>query len=139
MVQNDKTFCLSHSISQETYIWLSFVVCKCKMIISSSIFFIFLKLWFFRLRGSKAKKMAQNDKKLCLLCLISPEPYIIWSSFMVHMCNRIISSGVFLYLFQIFIFIDSDFWYTCVKWWHLQMLFSFFFLIWFFWLLGGWE
>ena len=31
---------------------------------------------------------------------------------------------------------DCDFWYTCVKWWHLQKLFSFFFLFWFCWLLG---
>ena len=66
MVQNEKKFCLSHSISQEPYIrWSSFVVCKCKMIISSGIFFILLKLWFFRLLGgSKGKnwpKMTENS------------------------------------------------------------------------------
>ena len=26
-------------------------------------------------------------KKLCLLCLISYQPYIIWSSVLVHLCN----------------------------------------------------
>ena len=44
----------------------------------------------------KGQKMAQNDKKLSLSHLISQEPYIIWSSFSVHMCKRIIFPGVFL-------------------------------------------
>ena len=47
--------------------------------------------------------MAQNDKKLCLFCLLSQGPYIIWSSFMVHICERIspVLGGFFL---QILIF-----------------------------------
>ena len=63
-VQNDKKLCLSGSISQEPYIiWSSFVVCKCKLIISSGVFFIFSKLWFFRLLvGSKAKKWTKMTK-----------------------------------------------------------------------------
>ena len=41
IVQNDKKFCLLPSVSQEPYIiWSSFVVCKCKMVISSGFFFI---------------------------------------------------------------------------------------------------
>ena len=49
MVQHEKK-CLSHSISQEPFIiWLSFVVHKCKMIISLGLCFIFSKFWFFRL------------------------------------------------------------------------------------------
>ena len=41
IVQNYQKFCLSCSISQNSYIiWSSFVVCKCKMIISSSLFFL---------------------------------------------------------------------------------------------------
>ena len=68
-------------------------------------FLFFSKLWFFRLLGgSKGKKWPKMRKKLCLLCLKSQELYIIWSSFMVHMSNRIISPGLFLHLFQIFIF-----------------------------------
>ena len=43
--------------------------------------------------------MTQNDKKLCLLCLISQELYIIWSSFMVH-----ISCFFFPHFSQILIF-----------------------------------
>ena len=71
IVQNDKKLCLLCSVSQETYImWLSFVVCKCKMV-SSGIFLIFSKFWFFRLLGGlNGKKMTQNDKN-CLPCLIS--------------------------------------------------------------------
>ena len=55
-------------------------------------------------RGVKGQKMTQNDQKLCFLCLISEEPYITWSSFMVHMCKRIIFLGLFVHFFQIFNF-----------------------------------
>ena len=42
MAQNDKKFCLSHSVSQEPYIiWLWFLVHMCKMMISPANFFIF--------------------------------------------------------------------------------------------------
>ena len=47
MVQNENKFCLSRSISQESYIiWFWFKVLMCKMIISPGIFFIFWKFWF---------------------------------------------------------------------------------------------
>ena len=64
IVQNDKKFCLSPSISQEPYIlWFSFVVHKCKMIMSPGIFFIFSKFWFFWfLGGSKGKKWPKMTK-----------------------------------------------------------------------------
>ena len=66
VVQNDKKLCLSHSIFQEPYIiWSSFLVWKCKMIISSGVFFIFSKFWFFRLlgrlKGKKCPKMTKNS------------------------------------------------------------------------------
>ena len=42
MAQNDKTFCLSHSVSQElNIIWLWFLLHMCKMMISPANFFIF--------------------------------------------------------------------------------------------------
>ena len=118
-------------------------------------FFIMLILQV--VRRVKGQNMAQNDKKLCLPCLVSQEAYIIWSSFMLLMCKRIISPGFFSNFFQILIFggqkwakraksgptwqknmsvtlhISGNihhmiviFWYTCVKWRHLQMLSSFF-------------
>ena len=56
--------------------------------------------------GVKGQKMAQNDKKFCLFCSISQEPYTIWSSFVVLMCKMIISPGIF-FIFQNF---DSSGW-----------------------------
>ena len=130
--------------------------------------FIFSKLWFFRfLGGSKGKNGSKWQKTVCCALYISQESYIIWSMFMVHMCNRMISPG-FFYIYSKFLFwewaskreknspkwriimfvvfhiswsiyasYDCDFWYTCVKWWHLQMVFSFFFKFWFSWFFGG--
>ena len=86
MVQNDKKLCLSHTMSQEPYIiWLSFMVQMCKMIISPGVFFNFKILIFQVVKGLKGQKMAQNVKNFCLLHLMFQEPYIISSSFMVHM------------------------------------------------------
>ena len=104
MTQNDKKNCLSRSISQEPYIiWLSSVVHNCKMMISQCYFFIFSKLVFPVVSRVKGQKMAQNDKKFYLSRSISQEPYIIWSSFVVHKCKMIISQGFFLF-FKILIF-----------------------------------
>ena len=58
--------------------------------------FVFSKFWFSRLLGDvKGQKMAQNNKKCCLMRFISEESYIIWLSFMVDMCKMIISLGLF--------------------------------------------
>ena len=54
--------------------------------------------------GVKGQKMAQNDRNFCPLYSIFQEPYIIWWLFMVHMCEMIISPGVF--------FMFSKFWYS---------------------------
>ena len=78
IVQNDKKICLLYSISQESCIlWLSFVIQECKMI-SQCFFHLFQILIFWVVGGVKGQKMSQNDKKLCLSCFISQEPYIIW-------------------------------------------------------------
>ena len=70
MLQNDKKFCLSHSISQEPYIiWLSFMVHMCKMIISPGVLLSFSKFWFSGLSEVKGQKLAQNEKN-------SVAPYI---------------------------------------------------------------
>ena len=101
---NFKRFCLLHFISRESYIiWWSFMVHLCEIIIFPGIFFHFFKiLIFWVVRGVKGQKMVQNEKKLCLLRSISQETYIIWFSFMVHMCKMIISMAIF--------FIFSEFW-----------------------------
>ena len=64
------------------------MVLMCKMIISLGVFFHFFKiLIFWIVRGVKGKKIAWNDKELCLSHLICQEPYIVWSSFVVHKCK----------------------------------------------------
>ena len=99
LAQNDKKFCLPCFISQEPYIiWSSFVVQKCKMIISPGAFFHFFNILIFQVvSGVKQQKLAQNDKKLCLSHSMSQEPYIIWPSFVVHKCEMIISPGTFIF------------------------------------------
>ena len=75
---------------------------------------------------------------------ISQEPYIIWSWFLLHICKMMISPGGNKgkkkkkvpkmknnyirhapYLCNSVAY-DLNFWYTIVKWWNLQMCFSFF-------------
>ena len=63
----------------------------------------FYSLIFHVVKQAEGQKMAQNDKKVHLLCIIFLESYII-SSFMVHMCKRIRSWGIF--------FIFSKFWFS---------------------------
>ena len=104
MVQNGKKLSLLRSISQESHIWFLFMVLLCKMIISPGVFFIFSKFWFFvLLEGSKDKKWPKMTKNfvLCTSYLRSQKPFIMWSWFIVHICKRIISLGVF-YIFSKF-------------------------------------
>ena len=106
-------------ISQELYIiWLSFVVYKCKMIISPGLFFYFFKnLFLWVVRRVKGQKMVQNDKKNFVLCTLylRNHIYIIWSWLMVHMCKRIISPGTF-YIFFNFYILGSVVGYKSKKW-----------------------
>ena len=103
-------------MSQEPYmIWSSFVIHKCKMIISGGFFYFLFILIFQVFSGVKGQKIVQKDKTFCLLHSRSQEPYIIWLSFVVHTCKMIISAGFF--------FIISKFWFfrllggsTCIKW-----------------------
>ena len=105
-------------------------------------------------------------KKNCPSHFISQEPYIIWSWFMVFMCKRIISPGIF-YIFSKFWFsgsivrkkskkwpkitknyvcctpyqskhtsFDCVFCCTSLELWHLQILFSFFKIL-VFWVVRG--
>ena len=101
MVQNEKKFCLSHSISQESYIiWFSFMILMYKWYLLE-FFSFFSKFWFSGLLG---QKIAQSDKKFCLSRLISQEPYVMWSSFVVHKVWNDNISRCFFYFFKILIF-----------------------------------
>ena len=135
IVQNDKKFRLSHSISQEPYImWLSFLVHMYKMIENDDIswcVFQFFKILIFRVfrgrgggGGVKGQKMAQNDK-FCLSQILFQEPYFIWSSFMVHMCKKWPKMTKNPY-HRNHTSYDCHLWYTCVKWWYLKLPLLFF-------------
>ena len=70
MSQNDKTFCLSHSIFQKPYIiWYSFML----------LYKHFLQ-----------QKIPHNYKKFCLSHSTSQKPYIIWFWILVHRSKMII-------------------------------------------------
>ena len=75
MAQNDKKFCLSHSVFQERYIiWLWFLVHMSNSDISSN-FFLFSKVWFLGfLVGWKGKKWSKITN-FGMFCSISQESY----------------------------------------------------------------
>ena len=77
---------LCHTPYLRSHIWLSFMLHMCKMI-SLGIFLSFFQ-----------------NFKFCLLCSLSPEPYIIWLSSIIHTCKIIISSGFFSFF--------SKFWFS---------------------------
>ena len=61
-------------------------------------------------RVVKGQKIVQNEKNLCLSYSISQDPYIIWLSFMVHLCKIMISPYVFFTFFSNF-----NFWHQWCK------------------------
>ena len=65
-------------------------------------YFLFFKVLIFRV-VRRVKKWFKMTKKT-RLCLISQEPYIIWSSFMVHVRRKIISLCLLLHFSEIFFF-----------------------------------
>ena len=78
--------------------------------ISPGFFFFFSILISWVVCGVKGQKWpkliqkGQNHKKVCLLCSISQEPFIIWFSLMVHMFKMIIFPDFFFHFFRILIF-----------------------------------
>ena len=96
MAQYDKKFCLSRSISHEPYIiWLLLMV---NLVISPSVALLISKVWFFGLlEGWEDEKWPKMTKISVRRAFIPQEYYIIWYPFLVHMCKRIISPGLFLH------------------------------------------
>ena len=90
-------------------IWLSFVVHKCKIIISPGVFFYFSRFLFFVLLGGSKGKKWQNDIKLC------PQETI--SGTVSHCCTPYLSKHTSF---------DRVFCWASLNWWHLQKLFPFF-------------
>ena len=95
-VQNDKTLCLLHSISQDPYIiWLLFMVQMCKVVICS--FSRFSRGWI----GKNGPKMS----KISVCCTICFRNHISYDLHLWYTCmyKRIISPGIFFFF--------SKFWY----------------------------
>ena len=93
---------LRNSVAYNHGFWGTFV----KLCYLQVFFSFFQKLIFQVVRGVKGQKKVQNDKEFCLSRSISQEPYSIWLSLMVHLCNMIISLDVFFFFhfFKIFVF-----------------------------------
>ena len=72
--------------------------------ISWHFFHFFKSLIFWVVRRVKGQKTVQNNKKFCPYCSISQEPYIMWLSFMLHMCKMIISPGSFFIILKFWFF-----------------------------------
>ena len=102
MVAQDEKYSVCHApylrnhTSYDFHLWY--------LDVSISSFFHFFNILIFRVvlgGGKGAKKIAQNDKKFCLLHAIFQEPYIISLSFVVHKC-KIITSLVISFVFSKF-------------------------------------
>ena len=95
---------MPHAISQEQYsIWSCFLLHYCKMI-SPGGFFIFF--FFFILIFQAVREVKKNSPKLQNILSVartSQESYIIWLSFVVHLCEIMIFPGIFSF-FKILIF-----------------------------------
>ena len=113
--------CLSCSISQEPHIiWLSFMVENCKMVISPGVFCNVKILIFQVVKGLKGQIMDQNDE-------ISVCHTLYFRSHKGKKLSKVTKNYVCLTPYlrnQAFIY--CDFWYTCVKWWYLQLILSLF-------------
>ena len=107
MVQNDKKFWRTPGLRNQT--WSSFLLRKCRMIMSPGVFFHFFKILIFlvvwRGKGQKLLKMTKNAVR----CTLYLRNHI---SYNLHL------------------------WYTCVKGWYLYALIHFFKML-NFWFISG--
>ena len=93
------------------YFWSLFLVHICKMMISPVcfvlffFFFHFLRILIFQVfREVRAKYSPKWKTKIISVIHLSQEQCSIWSWFLVHLCQMIISPGVFVNFFKILIF-----------------------------------
>ena len=105
MAWNDKKLCLSHSISEYTYIiWSCFLLHKFKMMTSPDVFFNFSKFWLSGLLGAEGVKRAIKWPKVTKgsvsLCISGTVPHMI-AVFGTHVSNDDISR-IFFFFFSFF-------------------------------------
>ena len=93
------------------YFWSLFLVHICKMMISPVCFFCFffffhfLRILIFQVfREVRAKYSPKWKTEIISVIHLSQEQCSIWSWFLVHLCQMIISPGVFVNFFKILIF-----------------------------------
>ena len=93
------------------YFWSLFLVHIFKMMISPVCFFVFffffhfLRILIFQVfREVRAKYSPKWKTKIISVIHLSQEQCSIWSWFLVHLCQMIISPGVFVNFFKILIF-----------------------------------
>ena len=101
MAWNDKKLCLSHSMSEYTYIiWSCFLLHKFKMMTSPDAFFIFSKFWLSGLLGGegvkRAKKWPKVTKNSVSLCILGTAHHMI-AVFGTHVSNDDISRNFFFF------------------------------------------
>ena len=154
MAQNVNKLCPSCLYISETIETIGMIFISSTPVQKDNIprFFYFFSKFFFGLNsGVKGQKMAPNNKNLCLSHSLSQEACIIWSLFLVPVCKMISLPEAF-FIFSKFLFSrllevkrarnspkwqkilvvslsisrTVPHWYTCVKWWYIQQLFSFF-------------
>ena len=97
MAQNDKDYvfhmpCLRNHTYYDCHLWYTCV----------KWWYLQTYFWVSGFLGGKRAKKVQNDH-FCLLHSISQEPYIIWSSFVVHK-RELIYLQVCFHFFKILIF-----------------------------------
>ena len=105
MAWNDKKLCLSHSISEYTYIiWSCFLLHKFKMMTSPDVFFNFSKFWLSGLLGAEGVKRAIKWPKVTKgsvsFCISGAVPHMI-AVFGTHVSNDDISR-IFFFFFHFF-------------------------------------
>ena len=91
MAQNDKKFCLSHSVSQELYITgLWFLVNMCKMMISPANFFVFQNFDFWGFYGGKRAIYISGtvDHIIKILIMISTSVFLSLFFFLIQHCKH---------------------------------------------------
>ena len=99
-LQNDKKFCLSHSISQEPYIMWFYGANVWNGNISRCFFFNFEILIFWFVRGLKGQKISQNGRSFCQSHLIF-QNHISYDLHLWYTCmyQRLISPGILKKIF----------------------------------------
>ena len=98
--------CVMHHIIFDHYFWYTYVKWwYLQFVFFFFFFFHFIIIFFFKVfREVRAKYSPKWKTKIISVIHLSQEQCSIWSWFLVHLCQMIISPGVFVNFFKILIF-----------------------------------